>query len=58
MYSSRYNLFTYNLMFYLGLASREWVDGLGCIWMTTSILGMQSYFGVGFGAGLTGLSFP
>ena len=38
-YLSRYNTFTYNLILYIGLGSREWMDGIGCVRMTTSELG-------------------
>jgi len=36
MYYSRYNVFTHNPMFYLGIGSQEWVDALGWVQMMTS----------------------
>ena len=41
-YFGRYNVFTYNLIFYIGLGGREWVDGIGWVQMTTSELGRCS----------------
>jgi len=38
-YLSRYNVFTYNQILYIGLGSQEWVDGIGWVRMTTSELG-------------------
>ena len=52
MYSIRYNVFKYNLMFYLGLRTREWVDAVGWVRMTTSRLGNRSQLGLSFAAGL------
>ena len=45
MYCSRYNIFTYNALFYKCLSTREWVDGIGCVWMTLSRLGRCSHLG-------------
>ena len=45
MYCSRYNIFTYNALFYKCLSMREWVDGIGCVWMTLSRLGRCSHLG-------------
>jgi hypothetical protein len=58
MYYSIYSVFTYNLMFYLGMDRREWMDGVGWVWMTFSQLGKCSQLGLGFSAGLAGLGFP
>ena len=41
-YLSRYNVFTYNQILYIGLGSQEWVDGIGWVRMTTSELGRCS----------------
>jgi hypothetical protein len=38
-YLSRYITFTSNLILYIGLDGREWVDGMGWVQMTTSELG-------------------
>ena len=38
-YLSRYITFTCNLILYIGLGGREWVDGIGWVQMTTSELG-------------------
>jgi len=54
---SRYNVFTYNLIFYVGLGRREWMDGVGWVQMTTSELGRCSQLGLGFAFGLIGLGF-
>ena len=56
-YFSRYNIFTYNLIFYVGLARREWVDRIEWVWMTPSELGRCSQLRLGFAAGLAGLEF-
>jgi hypothetical protein len=34
MYYSRYSAYTYSLPFYKPLGRREWMDGIGCVWMT------------------------
>jgi hypothetical protein len=34
-------LFTYNIMFYVGLGRRQWVDGIGWVRMMTSKLGKR-----------------
>jgi hypothetical protein len=47
-YLSRYNVFTYNLIFYIGLGGREWMDGVESVWMMTSQLGKCSPLGFGF----------
>jgi hypothetical protein len=52
MYSSSYNVFIYNLMFYLGIGRREWVDRVGWVQMMSSQLGKYSQLGLSFGAGL------
>jgi len=44
-------------MFYLGLRTREWVDAVGWVRMTTSRLGNRSQLELGFAAGLAGFSF-
>jgi hypothetical protein len=31
---TRFYVFTYNLMFYIRLGTREWMDGRGWVWMT------------------------
>ena len=54
---SRYNVFTYNLVFYVGLGRREWMDGVEWVRMTTSELGRCSQLGLGFAFGLVGLGF-
>ena len=41
-YLGRYNVFTYNLIFYIGLGGCKWVDGIGWVWMMTSELGRCS----------------
>ena len=51
-YLSRYNVFTYNLILYIGLGSCKWVDGIGWVQMTTSELGRCSWLGRSFAAGL------
>jgi hypothetical protein len=56
-YFSRYNASTYNLMFYLGLGRREWLDRVEWVQMTTSELGRCSQLGLGFAAGLAALCF-
>jgi len=56
MYYSKYNVITYNLMFYLGIGRREWMDAVGWVRMTTSRLGNRSQLGLGF-AGLVELGF-
>jgi len=48
MYCSKYSIFTYNLLFYKCLARREWMDGVGSVWMTTSQLGKHTQLGFGF----------
>ena len=60
MYISRYNVFTYNIMFSKCLGRCYWMDGIGWVWMTISELGRCSQLGLlrlGFAAGLTGLGF-
>jgi hypothetical protein len=57
-YYSKYSKFTYNLLFSKCLGRREWVDGVGSVWMTTSQLGKRCQLGSVFGAGLAGLGFP
>jgi len=42
-YFSRYNIFTYNLMFYVGLGRREWVDRIEWVQMMPSKLGRCSW---------------
>jgi hypothetical protein len=54
---SRYNVFTYNLVFYIGLGRREWVDGIEWVHMTTSQLGRYSQLGLAFASVLVGLGF-
>jgi len=49
---SRYNVFTYNVVFYVGLGRREWVDGVEWVQMTTSQLGRYSQLGLAFASGL------
>ena len=56
-YYSKYNVFTYNLMFYICLGRQEWMDGVAWVQMTTSKLGRCSQLGLGFAAGLAGLGF-
>jgi len=58
MYLSRYITFTHNLILYIGLGSREWMDGICWVRMTTSELGRCFQLGLGFAAGLVGLGFP
>jgi hypothetical protein len=52
LYYGRYSVFTYNLPIYECLDRREWVDGVGWVWMTLSKLGRCSCLG------LPGLGFP
>ena len=42
MYISRYNVFTYNIMFSKCLGRCYWMDGIGWVWMTISELGRCS----------------
>jgi len=53
----RYKVFTYNLLFYVGLGRREWVDGVEWVRMTTSQLGRYSQLGLTFASGPVGLGF-
>ena len=48
MYCRKYSIITYNLLFFKCLSRREWVDGVGSVWMTTSQLGKCSQLGFGF----------
>ena len=57
MYYGRYNVFTHNLVFYVGLGRQEWMDGIGWVRMTTSQLGRCFQLGLGFASGLVGLGF-
>ena len=57
MYYSRYNVFTYNLMFYICIGRQEWVDAAECVRMMTSQLGRCCQLGLGFTAGLIGAQF-
>jgi hypothetical protein len=52
VYCSKYSIFTYILLFSKCLGRREWMDGVGSLWMTPSQLGKRSRLGLGFGAGL------
>jgi hypothetical protein len=52
LYYGRYSVFTYNLPLYKCLGRREWVNGVGWVWMTLSKLGKCSPLG------LSGLGFP
>ena len=36
VYSGSYNVFKRNTLIFMCLGHREWMDGEGCIWMTTS----------------------
>jgi hypothetical protein len=45
MYLIRYNVFTYNLIFYIYQSRQEWVDGIRWVWMMTSQLGRCSQWG-------------
>jgi len=56
-YVSRYITFTHNLILYIGLVSREWMDGICWVQMTTSELGRCFQLELGFAAGLVGLGF-
>jgi hypothetical protein len=51
-YYGIYSVFKYNLLLYKCLGTREWVDGVGWVWMTLSKLGRCSPLG------LSGLGFP
>jgi hypothetical protein len=42
VYRSKYSIFTYILLFFKCLGGREWMDGEGSVWMTTSQLGKRS----------------
>ena len=53
----RYNVFTYNLMFYVGLGRREWMDGVEGVWMTTSQFGKRSALASVLVLGLLGSVF-
>ena len=57
LYYSKYSISTYILLFFKCPGRREWMDGIGSIWMTLSQLGKCSQLGFGFGAGLARLSF-
>ena len=48
VYCSTYSIFIYNILFYQCLSRREWMDGVGSVWMTTSQLGKRSQLGFGF----------
>ena len=39
VYLGSYNVFTCNTLIFTHLGDREWVDGEGCCWMTSSQLG-------------------
>jgi len=59
-YFSRYNVVTYNLIFYIGLGRRECMDHIEwvqTIWMMTSKLGRCFQLGLSFAARLAGLWF-
>jgi hypothetical protein len=58
VHNSKYSTFTYNPVFSKYMGTREWMDGAGSVWMTTSQLGKRSQLGLGFGGGLVGLGFP
>ena len=56
----RYNIVTYNMLFYKPPGRQELMDGIGWVWMMLSQLGKQSQFGLlrlGFAPGLIGLGF-
>ena len=57
IYYGRYNVFTHNLVFYVGLGRQEWMDGVGWVRMMTSQLGRCFQLGLGFASGLIGLRF-
>jgi hypothetical protein len=42
VYCSNYSVFTYNLLCSKCIGRREWMDGVGSVWMTTSQLGKRS----------------
>ena len=54
---SRYNVFIYNLIFYVGLGRREWMDGIGWVRMMTSQFGKRSPLASVLVLGLLGLVF-
>ena len=58
MYYSKYSISTYILLFFKCPGRREWMDGIGSVWMMLSQLGKHSQLGFSFGAGLTRLGFP
>jgi len=58
VYYSKYSISTYILLFFKCPGRREWMDGIGSVWMTLSQLGKHSQLGFGFGAGLARLGFP
>jgi len=41
-YCSKYSTFIYNLVFFKYMGRREWMDGIGSVWMMTSQLGKHS----------------